>query len=118
MKQKKMSYQNLTILLMKNEICDPSIDESMRQTGRTTRIISHVIEQLFNHGECIVADHVAYEFKDRMTLKVLNYFIERVERAVEDRSRSSKNRVVSKVVTVNGIKMVHFKLQYDGIPKS
>lgn len=35
--------------------------ESNRQSGKTTRIINNVIEQLYSVGQCIATDHTCFE---------------------------------------------------------
>ncbi len=34
--------------------------ESNRQSGKTTRIINNVIEQLYSVGQCIATDHTVF----------------------------------------------------------
>lgn len=36
----------------------------MRRTGRTTRTIDFVVQQLLETGQCICTDHVAFEYND------------------------------------------------------
>ena len=55
-----------------------SQQEKMRQTGRTTRIVQYVAEQLYNVGTCIATDHIVYEYTP--TFKMLHHFREKVER--------------------------------------
>ena len=80
----------------------------MRQTGRTTRIVQHVVEQLFSVGTCVATDHVVYEFPTPK-LSMLTYFKEKVEREVEFRSRGSK-KVTTKDTQVDGVPYIKFEL--------
>jgi hypothetical protein len=80
----------------------------MRQTGRTTRIVQHVVEQLCHVGTCIATDHVVYEYTP--TRKMLRFFKERVEREVQFRFYGSK-KVKTSDVNIDGIPYVKFELQ-------
>ena len=40
--------------------------EILRQTGRTTRIVQHVVEQLYSVGTCVATDHIVYEFTPKI----------------------------------------------------
>jgi len=70
----------------------------MRQTGRTTRIVHHVVEQLYSVGTCIATDHGVYEFE--ATRQILNHFEEMVKREMDFRSHGSKK-----------IKTTHLKVE-------
>lgn len=80
----------------------------MRQTGRTTRIVNHITEQLFSVGRCIATDHTAYEFGVG-TLDLL-YLIKRVEKNVSSINVSKDLLLEHKKVEVNGVLMIDFRL--------
>ena len=73
----------------------------MRQTGRTSRIVKHVIEQLYSVGTCVATDHVVYEYIP--TIQMLKQFEEKVRREISFASNDSKK-----------IKTTHLKV--DEIP--
>ena len=70
----------------------------MRQTGRTTRIVQYVVEQLYSVGTCVATDHVVYEYTP--TTQMLKHFEENVIREIEISSRGSKK-----------IKTTHLKVE-------
>ena len=80
----------------------------MRQTGRTTRIVQYVVDQLYNVGTCVATDHVDYE-SPTPELSMLTHFKEKVERDVEFRSYGSK-KVKSSHVKVDGVPYMKFEL--------
>jgi hypothetical protein len=80
----------------------------MRQTGRTSRIIDFVVEQLFSVGRCIATDHIVFEYDKTSQINV-KYFIERVERRVSIDSHGGM-KVNSKIIKVDDVYMVDFKL--------
>ena len=80
----------------------------MRKTGRTSRIVNFVVEQLFSVGRCIAADHIVFEY-DKTTQTHIKYFIERVERRISIDSHGGI-KVNSKIIKVNDVYMVDFKL--------
>ena len=81
--------------------------ELLRQTGRTTRIVQHVVEQLYGVGTCIATDHIVYEFTPE--IKMLKHFKEMVEREVQFRSYGSKT-VKTSHMNIEGIPYVKFEL--------
>ena len=82
----------------------------MRQTGRTSRIVNFVVEQLFNVGRCIATDHTVFEY-DNVRLVTIRYFIERVERRINAETNGTK-KVKSKIITIDGsLYIVDFKLE-------
>ena len=85
-----------------------SQQEKMRQSGRTTRIVQYVAEQLYNVGTCIATDHIVYEYTP--TFKMLQYFKEKVEREIEVKS-NGYNSVKSTQITVDGIPYIKFELK-------
>jgi hypothetical protein len=85
-----------------------SQQEKMRQTGRTTRIVQYVAEQLYNVGTCIATDHIVYEYTP--TFKMMQHFKEKVEREIEVKSNGS-NSVKSTQITVDGIPYIKFELK-------
>jgi hypothetical protein len=80
----------------------------MRQTGRTTRIVQHVVDQLFSVGTCVATDHVVYEYENPK-LSMLGYFKEKVEREIEFRSHGSKG-VKTTDLNVNEIPYIKFEI--------
>lgn len=80
----------------------------MRQTGRTTRIVHYVVDQLFSVGTCVATDHVVYEF-EKPKLSMLVHFKEMVEREVEFRSYGSK-KVKTYHVKVEDVPYMKFEL--------
>ena len=81
--------------------------ELLRQTGRTTRIVQHVVEQLYSVGTCVATDHIVYEFAPK--IKMLKHFKEMVEREVQFRSYGSKT-VKTSHMNIEGIPYVKFEL--------
>jgi len=89
--------------------------EKNRQTGRTTRIINHVVNELFSVGRCISTDHTTFEFEEtaldieEFGSSQTDYFIEKVKRRMDFESRGCA-KVDAKVIDVDGKKMVEFTL--------
>jgi hypothetical protein len=81
--------------------------ELIRQTGRTTRIVQHVVEQLYGVGTCIATDHIVYEFTPE--IKMLKHFKEMVKQEVKFRSHGYK-KVKTSNVNIEGIPYVKFEL--------
>jgi hypothetical protein len=81
--------------------------ELLRQTGRTTRIVQHVVEQLYSVGTCVATDHIVYEFTPK--IKMLKHFKEMVEREVQFRSHGSKT-IKTSYVNIEEIPYVKFEL--------
>jgi hypothetical protein len=84
--------------------------EKMRQTGRTTRIVQYVVEQLYSVGTCIATDHVAYEHG--ITRQILNHFEEMVRREIELRSHGSK-KIKTTHLKVEEIPYIKFEVVYS-----
>lgn len=83
--------------------------EKNRQTGRTTRIVNHVVNELFSVGGCIATDHTVFEY-EKVPLTGLQCFIERVEDLVTLQSRGI-NKVKSTIFRDNKNKpIVNFEL--------
>jgi hypothetical protein len=82
-------------------------EELLRQTGRTTRIVNYIVEQLYSVGTCIATDHIVYEFAP--TIKMLDPLKKLVEREVQFRSYGSKTVKISNV-NIEGIPYVEFRL--------
>ena len=80
----------------------------MRQTGRTTRIVNHIVDQLYCVGECIATDHVYFEFTD-LPLKYLETLIEKVRVEIDRLSRGS--RIIRVEIISGAIPLAHFKLR-------
>jgi cob(I)alamin adenosyltransferase len=83
--------------------------EKYRQTGRTSRIINHIVEQLFSVGECLATDHTSYEYENIPEYSI-DYFIEKVENKVKIESFGSKKVEFSKL-DIDGKIFVKFKLK-------
>jgi hypothetical protein len=81
----------------------------MRQTGRTTRIVQHVVEQLFNTGKCISTDHIVYEYSNIGKNSLLE-FVDKVRRQVETYSHGSKT-IDSEFIKVKDYNMVYFTMK-------
>jgi len=82
--------------------------EKNRQTGRTSRIINHVVNELFSVGKCISTDHTTFEF-EKLPKSQINAFIKKVERRINFESYGSA-KVDSKVLDIDGKKMVESTL--------
>jgi G:T-mismatch repair DNA endonuclease (very short patch repair protein) len=82
--------------------------EKNRQTGRTSRIINHVVNELFSVGRCISTDHTTFEF-EKLPNSQTDYFIEKVKRRMDFESNGNA-KVDAKVIDVGGKKMVEFTL--------
>jgi len=78
----------------------------MRQTGRSSRIIDFVIDQLFSVGQVIVTDHIVFEY-DKITQKQLTHFIDRVERRFK---LACQDTIILKadIIRVKEFYVVHF----------
>jgi len=91
--------------------------EKNRQTGRTSRIINHVVNELFSVGKCISTDHTTFEFGELPKSQInnlINDFIKKIERRIDFESYGSA-KVDSKVLDIDGKKMVEFTLlKFDG----
>lgn len=79
----------------------------MRQTGRTTRIVQYVVEQLYNVGTCVATDHVVYEYEPKLSM--LEHFEDMVKREVYLRSGGSK-KIKTSSVRVDDIPYIKFEL--------
>jgi hypothetical protein len=85
-------------------------NKKMRQTGRTTRIVQYVVEQLYFVGTCIATDHVAYE--QGITRQISNHFEEMVRREIELRSHGSK-KIKTTHLKVEEIPYIKFEVVYS-----
>lgn len=79
----------------------------MRQTGRTTRIVQYVVEQLYNVGTCVATDHAVYEYEPKLSM--LKHFEDKVKQEIADRSCGSK-AVKTTNKKVDGIPYIKFEL--------
>jgi hypothetical protein len=82
------------------------IDERLRQTGRTSRIVDFAIDQLFTVGSTIVTDHTALE--SSLVGYNLDPSIDNLIHRIHDRFRfynTSPNK-----------KLAHRKIKADNIP--
>ncbi len=82
----------------------------MRQTGRTSRIVDFVVDQLHQNGRCIATDHVAYEYGSSLKHTDIKHFIELVEMRINLHSRGT-NSVESSVCRLNGLTVVDFTVR-------
>ena len=82
----------------------------MRQTGRTTKIVQYVVDQLYSVGTCVATDHVAYEFG--ATRQMLNHFEEMVRREIDLRSQGSK-KIKTTTLKVDGIPYIKFEVVHS-----
>lgn len=80
----------------------------MRQTGRTSRIADFAINQLFETGQCIVTDHIAFEY-DSLSMRNLENLITKVLDGVKYKSYGSKKGQY-KIHKVEEIYVVHFRM--------
>ena len=94
---------------MKQKICVKMEKERNRQTGRTTRIIDFVIEQLHSVGECIVTDHTVFEFPDKGLRSALADFIEKTNRRLEFQT-SRRKSCTGTILKADKFNIVHFKM--------
>ena len=86
------------------------IDEKQRQTGRTTRIIDFIMEQLYSVGECIVTDHTVFEYPKKMANDALINFIGKTNKRLEFQTGNMKS-CTGKILKAGDFKVVHFKLK-------
>jgi len=87
--------------------------ESNRQSGKTTRIVNYVIDQLYSVGQCIATEHTCLEYENP-TKEMVDYFIDRVKYRVEIQSYHYKTvNTDIIVVDIKGkkIPMVYFTLK-------
>ena len=80
----------------------------MRQTGRTSRIVDFVVDQLFQFGQCISTDHVAYEYEN-LSMSGLTNFVTKVLDRVKQHTQGTKKAEYN-VQKVNNIYVVHFRM--------
>lgn len=81
----------------------------IRQSGRTSRIVNFVVDQLFSVGECIATDHVTFEY-EKIPQTTIMQFIDRVEHAFNMCSFGSHD-LKWEIINVDGRKLVHFKIK-------
>jgi hypothetical protein len=79
----------------------------MRQTGRTTRIVQYVVEQLYNVGVCVATDHTVYAYEPKLSMLI--HFKEAVKREIDFRSQGSK-KIKTKDIKIEGIPYVKFEV--------
>lgn len=84
--------------------------EENRQSGRSTRIINFIIEQLLSVGECICTDHVAFEYKDKITKSHCENFANMVKGKLNYRLYQNQ-KFKYKIHKINDIKFIHFILE-------
>ena len=81
-----------------------------RQSGRTTRIVDFVIEQLHSVGQCIVTDHTVFEYPGRVKNNSIKEFVDKVKRRIQFQTNGKKS-CSGKIKKVDNIKIVHFKIK-------
>lgn len=86
-----------------------------RQTGRSTRIINFVIDQLYSAGEVIITDHVSFEYRGKIKQNDTQIFIDRVINAlrISNPSRDWGKELLYEIKELDGIKLVHFRLNNE-----
>lgn len=90
-----------------------------RQTGRTTRIINFVIDQLYSAGEVIVTDHVSFEYRGKIHKTDIQIFVDRIIKSLHATSPAFdwSKELLYEIKELDGIKLVHFKMNNE-IPGS
>jgi hypothetical protein len=82
------------------------VDETLRQTGRTSRIVDFAIDQLFTVGSTIVTDHTALEGHDIKTAT------DSIISSVNDRfllnNKVKNHKLVHRKIKVENITMIRF----------
>jgi hypothetical protein len=83
-----------------------------RQTGRTSRIVDFVVDQLFNVGQCIVTDHIVFEFESTKKSQLEDGLIRKVQERVAFNLRHFEKpiKLNTEIIEVKGFKIVHFEL--------
>jgi hypothetical protein len=82
----------------------------MRRTGRTTRIVNHIVEQLMGVGGCIATDHAAFE-NDGFNIQSLEKsIVDKVLDAYNAKNKHSNSKIEKTIFDYNGIPAVHFKV--------
>jgi hypothetical protein len=82
------------------------IDERLRQTGRTSRIVDFAIDQLFTVGSTIVTDHTALEGYDNRT--TMDNLISSVNDRFLLNNRIRNHKLSHRKIRVENITMVRF----------
>ena len=78
----------------------------MRQSGRTSRTVDFVVDQLYQCGQAIATDHIAFEYK--ISMAKLENFITKVIDRINSSSYGSL-KVEYNIQKVNDIYVVHFR---------
>ena len=73
---------------------------------QANRFIDFVVDQLFQTGQCITTDHIAFEYK--ISMRQLENFITKVLDRIEKASHGSIKAEFN-IQKVNDIYVVHFK---------
>ena len=81
-----------------------------RQSGRSTRIINFIIEQLLSVGECICTDHVAFEYKGKINKKDCNEFADRVKFNLNYQLYRKNKKFSYEIHKINDVLFIYFKL--------
>jgi hypothetical protein len=79
----------------------------MRRTGRTTRIVQYVVEQLHNVGTCIATDHTVYEYAPK--IEMVKHFEKEVKNKIYSDSKGVKT-VNSAIMIINEVPYVKFEM--------
>ncbi len=82
----------------------------MRQTGRTSRIVDFVVDQLYQNLECVATDHTAYEFGRRADGS-LRHFVNKVKERLDETSGGRMSCEAEIITLGRGIclSVVHFR---------
>jgi hypothetical protein len=80
----------------------------MRQSGRTSRIADFAIDQLYSVGECIVTDHIIFEYPSLKSRHLQN-LIDKVRFRFEMTSYGNST-VSHEIIKMGKVPMVHFKI--------
>lgn len=81
--------------------------ERLRQTGKTTRIVNFVIDQLYSVGEVIVTDHTSFEFPNNNNTPSIETLIDKVYKLIEVDSFGNV-KVKHEIINLNNIKLIRF----------
>ena len=87
----------------------------MRQSGRTTRIVNFIVDQLYTCGQCIATDHIVFESPSRVSERNLIHLVDKVKNQVRVNSNGNL-RCNYEIVRIDrsGIPMIHFELIREG----
>ena len=86
-------------------------NDKMRSTGKTTRFINFVIEQLLSSGQCIATDEDFYT--GLVPKKTMYIFAKKIEKRIENEIPGNR-KLEWETTVVNEIPVFHFKLLKNG----